>query len=97
MRKLCRGIKVFAVPNAGKRTQWAAAKAKREGHAQGLARHGRMLDVTNDRQAVSRGLNSKTGKDDARGQDQIETLNWLHRRGPSRCGVPDRARGAGVA
>lgn len=30
-KMLCPGVDIFAVPNAGKRTQWAAMKAKREG------------------------------------------------------------------
>ena len=32
----CPGVLLVAVPNAGKRTQWAAAQAKREGLAKGF-------------------------------------------------------------
>lgn len=33
---LCPGVSIVAVPNAAKRTQWAAARAKREGMATGF-------------------------------------------------------------
>jgi hypothetical protein len=35
-KKLCPTVRVCAVPNAGKRTQWEAAKAKREGLTAGI-------------------------------------------------------------
>jgi hypothetical protein len=78
MRKLCRGIKVFAIPNAGKRTQWAAAKAKREGMHKGWPDTGACW-VTNIAGGVA-WIEFKNGKEMPEG-DQIETLNWLHRRG----------------
>lgn len=34
-KKLCPAVTIFAVPNGGKRTQWAAMKAKREGMKSG--------------------------------------------------------------
>ena len=33
---VCPGVDIFAVPNAAKRSQWAAAKAKREGMTAGV-------------------------------------------------------------
>ena len=36
MKALCPAVIVFAVPNGGKRTQWAAMKAKREGMRAGV-------------------------------------------------------------
>nr|WP_280740569.1 VRR-NUC domain-containing protein [Sphingomonas kaistensis] len=33
---VCPGVSIVAVPNAAKRTQWAAARAKREGMATGF-------------------------------------------------------------
>jgi hypothetical protein len=78
MRKLCRGIKVFAIPNGAKRTQWAAAKVKREGLYKGWPDTGACWATT-----LAPGIawiEFKNGTDgpDA---DQVETLNWLHRRG----------------
>jgi hypothetical protein len=78
VRKLCKGIKVFAVPNAAKRTQWAAAKVKREGLYTGWPDTGACW-VSN----ISGGVawiefKNGTNTPDA---DQIDTLNWLHRRG----------------
>lgn len=35
-RILCPGVSLVAVPNAGKRTQWAAMQAKREGMSAGF-------------------------------------------------------------
>jgi hypothetical protein len=36
LKTLCPAVIVFAVPNGGKRTQWAAMKAKREGMRAGV-------------------------------------------------------------
>ena len=33
---LCPGVRVVGIPNAGKRSQWAAAQAKREGLVKGF-------------------------------------------------------------
>lgn len=35
-RIMCPGVSIIAIPNAGKRTQWAAMQAKREGLAKGF-------------------------------------------------------------
>ena len=35
-RILCPAVSIVAIPNAGKRTQWAAMQAKREGLAKGF-------------------------------------------------------------
>lgn len=35
-RAMCPGVSIVAIPNAGKRTQWAAQQAKREGLAKGF-------------------------------------------------------------
>lgn len=78
VRKLCKGIKVFAVPNAGKRTQWAAAKVKREGLYTGWPDTGACW-VSNISGGVA-WIEFKSGTG-ALDQDQIDTLNWLHRRG----------------
>jgi hypothetical protein len=78
VRKLCKGIKVFAVPNAGKRTQWAAAKVKREGLYTGWPDTGACW-VSNISGGVA-WIEFKNGTSTP-DEDQIDTLNWLHRRG----------------
>lgn len=77
---ICPGVDIIAVPNAGKRTRWAAAKAKREGLTAGA------LDLI----ATWRGggiafLEFKSAKTmpDA---NQRDRLNMLVRQG-HRCGV----------
>jgi hypothetical protein len=68
-------FRISAVPNGGKRTQWAAAKAKREGMIAGEP------DVSiawADHPTVR--IEFKNGSDMPR-QNQIDALNWYHRRG----------------
>lgn len=78
-RKLCRGIKVFAVPNGTNiASMYGRAKVKREGLHKGWPDTGACW-VSN----IAGGIawiefKSGTGMPDP---DQIETLNWLHRRG----------------
>ncbi len=69
-------MRLVATPNAGKRTAWAAAKAKQEGMAKGYP----------DLNAFWPGgfavleIKDRTG---ALSPDQVEWLNYLHR-----CGIP---------
>jgi hypothetical protein len=74
----CRGIKVFAVPNGAKRSQWVAAKVKREGLHAGWPDTGACWATTIACGIAWIEFKSGTG---ALEPDQIETLNWLHRRG----------------
>lgn len=74
MRRTCKACKVYAVPNAGKRTRWEANKAKREGL---FASWPDIGVVWADGRAD---IEFKDGQKMPR-DDQIETLNWLHLRG----------------
>jgi hypothetical protein len=74
MHKTARACLVFAVPNGARRTRWEAAKVKREGLHTGFPDTG-VLWV--DGQAYPEWKNGKDSPSDA----QIETLNWMHRRG----------------
>lgn len=74
LRRTCKAVRVFAVPNGGKRTQWAARKAKREGMSKGWPDLG---IVYADGIAWVEMKAARTMPDD----DQVETLNWLHARG----------------
>lgn len=75
MRKSFRAVKVFAVPNGAKRSQWEAGKAKREGLHAGwpdtgacwAGGHGAYIEFKNGR--------------DMPDPNQIATLNWLHAHG----------------
>jgi hypothetical protein len=75
VRKNFRALKVFAVPNAGRRTMWEANKVKREGLSKGWPDTGTCWD--NGRTAW---IEWKDGRGSL-GDDQIETLNWLHDQG----------------
>lgn len=77
---ICPGVDIFAVPNAAKRSQWAANKAKREGMTAGV------LDLV----ATWKGggaafLEFKDGKK-MPDENQRERLNLLMRQG-HHCGV----------
>lgn len=74
MKRTAKACRVYAVPNGGKRTRWAAAKAKREGMAKGWPDVG---IVWADGEARIEFKAARTMPD----ADQIETLNWLHLRG----------------
>jgi hypothetical protein len=75
MRRTCRACRVIAVPNAAKRSQWAAAKAKREGLLAGEPDTG----ITWADRHTAR-IEFKNGRD-MPNPNQIEALNWYHRRG----------------
>jgi len=74
MRRTAKACEVYAVPNGGKRTQWAAAKAKREGMRKGWPDVG---IVWADGEARIEFKAGRTMPDD----DQVRLLNWLHLRG----------------
>jgi hypothetical protein len=78
-RMLCPAVAIFAVPNGGKRSQWAAMKAKREGMKAGV------LDLVCTWPGGVAFLEFKNGHDmpDA---NQRERLNLLTRQG-HHCGV----------
>ena len=75
MRKHCRACRVVAIPNGGKRSLWAAAKAKREGM---LA--GEPDTVVTWADAPSARIEFK-GARTMPSAEQIEALNWYFRRG----------------
>lgn len=75
MRRTAKACRVYAVPNGGKRTHWAAAKAKREGMIAGEPDIG----VTWADAPTAR-IEFKDGK--GKPSDvQIEALNWYFLRG----------------
>jgi len=74
MRRHAPQCLVFAVPNAAKRTRWAAAKVKREGLFTGFPDTGILWA---DGHAYAEWKNGREGPKPA----QIETLNWMHSRG----------------
>ncbi len=84
-RLLCPGVDIFAVPNAGRRTRWEAAKRKREGMKAGV------LDIVCEWQPTRRDdrgvafLEFKNGSEmpDA---NQRARLNRYYQRGHA-CGV----------
>lgn len=78
-RMMCPAVDVFAVPNGGKRSQWAAMKAKREGMKAGV------LDLVC---TWNRGVAFIEFKDGSAMPDanQRERLNMLTRQGHW-CGV----------
>lgn len=76
LRMLAPTMRLVAVPNAGKRTAWAAMKAKQEGMAKGFP----------DLIALAPGFSAYLEIKDRKGTlapEQIDTLNFLHR-----CGFP---------
>jgi hypothetical protein len=75
MRRLYKACEVYAVPNGGKRSQWAAAKAKREGMRKGWPDVGVLW--ADAREARVEFKNGSKMPD----EDQIEVLNWMHLRG----------------
>jgi hypothetical protein len=85
-RMLCPAVAIFAVPNGGKRSQWAAMKAKREGMEAGV------LDLVCTWNRGVAFLEFKDGKSmpDA---NQRERLNLLVRQG-HHCGVFRQERSA---
>jgi hypothetical protein len=82
LRILAPGVRVVATPNAGKRTAWAAMKAKAEGMAAGWP------DLT-ILWSNGAGVNPVPGiaflemkaRDGALSVPQIDTLNFLHNAG----------------
>ena len=69
-----RQFEVYAVPNGGKRSQWAAAKAKREGMRAGWPDLG---VVWADGEARIEFKNGRKMPE----PEQVAVLNWLHARG----------------
>lgn len=75
MRRTAKACRVYAVPNGGKRTRWAAAKAKREGMLAGEPDTGiSWADTPTARIEFKNGQTMPT-------PDQIAALNWYHLRG----------------
>lgn len=75
MRRTAKACRVYAVPNGAKRTRWEAAKAKREGMLAGEPDTG--VSWADGPTARLEWKNGKAGPTD----EQIEALNWYHRRG----------------
>jgi len=75
VRKNFRKLRVFAVPNAGRRTMWEAAKVKREGLSKGWPDTGTCWE--HGRTAWIEWKDGKGRPDES----QIETLNWLYEQG----------------
>jgi hypothetical protein len=78
-RILCPAVAIFAVPNGGKRSQWAAMKAKREGMKAGV------LDLVATWDGGVAFLEFKDGSS-MPDENQRERLNLLTRQG-HHCGV----------
>jgi len=83
-RICCPGVDLFAVPNGGKRSQWAAMKAKREGMKAGALD----LVATWERTEFTTGVAFLEFKDGTSMPDanQRDRLNLLTRQGHN-CGV----------
>lgn len=75
IRRTAKACRVYAVPNGGKRSIWAAAKAKREGMLAGEPDTGiTWADAPTARIEFKNGKSMPT-------PEQIEALNWYHLRG----------------
>jgi len=75
MKRIAKGCRVYAVPNGGKRSQWAAAKAKREGMIAGEPDTGiSWADAPTARIEFKNGQKMPT-------PEQVQALNWYHARG----------------
>lgn len=71
LRHIAPGVRLVAIPNAGKRTAWAAMQAKREGMSKGFPD----LMVCWDGGIAFLEIKQRTG---SLGTEQISWLNWLH-------------------
>jgi hypothetical protein len=85
-RILCPAVSIFAVPNGGKRSQWAAMKAKREGMRAGV------LDLVCTWPGGVAFIEMKDGTS-MPDENQRERLNLLTRQG-HHCGVFRQERSA---
>lgn len=75
MRRIAKACRVYAVPNGGKRSVWAAAKAKREGMLAGEPDTGiTWADNPTARIEFKNGSSMPT-------PTQVEALNWYFLRG----------------
>lgn len=74
MKMLAPTVRLVATPNAGKRTQWAAMQAKREGMAAGFP------DMTALWAGGTAYIEFKQ-KDGSLSEPQISWLNWLYNAG----------------
>lgn len=79
-KMLCPAVDIFAVPNGGKRSQWAAMKAKREGMKAGV------LDLVCTWPAGGVAFVEFKNGTDMPDANQRERLNLLTRQG-HHCGV----------
>lgn len=79
IKHLAPEVRLVAIPNAGKRTAWAAMNAKREGLAKGFPD---LLALWEGGQAFLE-IKARSGSLDT---EQIAWLNWLHQAGFP-CGV----------
>lgn len=75
MRRCAKQCRVYAVPNGGKRTPWAAAKARREGMASGEPD---LAVALPDGRTLR--LEFKAGSTNP-SANQIDALNWYHAHG----------------
>jgi hypothetical protein len=75
-RILCPGVSIVAIPNAGKRSQWAAQRAKREGLAAGFP----------DLMAIAPGKIAFLEMKTAKGTVSVAQGEWLDRL--HECGFP---------
>lgn len=79
VKNLAPAVRLFAIPNAGKRTAWAAMQAKREGMTSGFPDVGALWDGG----GAFLEFKTRTG---TLSLEQIAWLNWLHQAGHP-CGV----------
>lgn len=71
---LCPGVRVVAVPNAAKRSQWAAMQAKREGMAKGFPD---VLCLWRDRGIAMIEFKTRTGKLSIDQEEWLDRLNLM--------------------
>ena len=75
MKKLAPKVRLVATPNAGKRTQWEATRAKSEGMSKGFCD---LTVIGPAKQIAFVELKTRTGR---LSDEQIDWLNYLHNSG----------------
>lgn len=80
MKILAPTVRLVAIPNAGKRTAWAAMQAKREGLAKGFVDLQALWEpqAQNERGIAFLEIKDRKG---SLTPEQITWLNWLHQAG----------------
>lgn len=82
LRMLAPGVRLVATPNAGKRTAWAAMKAKAEGMSKGFCDLTALGSCGQGESAVPKiAFLELKDRDGSLSPEQIDWLNWLTKAG----------------